>query len=800
MTALLTDIRLGLRALLRAPGFTVTAVVTLGLGMALCTAAMVVVNAYLLHDLPYPEADRLHWIRYDAPGRNGPREMERLDWASLSDVIEHPVAWDLDVFYLLGGDNAESIQGAWVTPGFVQGLGIAPALGQGFAASAFEPGAANEVLISHRLWTTRFGGDSSVAGRTFTAYVSDRPEETESFTIIGVLPEGFWHLNAFTDILAPLRAPTYPYMARLRGGVSRQHAAARVTALVTAGARDVPPNWKAEVVATHELYVARVRPILRTVAVAAGLVLLVACANVAGLLLVRATRRRKEIAIRTALGAGRAAIARMLLAEAVVLGGAATLVGLLLTRLTLDSLAPLIQTQLGRSAPGGTLAFALDARVMAFAAAAGILTTMVCALAPLAASLRPRLLGAMQDGGRAVTEGRGNRRIRPALIALEIAASLALIAGSTLMVRTVVTLLNADLGFTAGRVLMGSTTLRQNRYPDPASRVAVTERMLTAVAAIPGAESVALTTSSPLQQGRLQPVEATGTSGPASTRAAVHGISSDYFATLDIPLAAGRFFTASDRVGGEAVTIVSETLAGRLWPDGRGIGQRVTIPQAQDQGEPLPVSRLVVGIARDVRQGPADDDLADAYVPLLQTPGRFALVLLRATASPAALITPFRAALRRIDPEIAVDRARPLQAAQRDITAGPRFLASLLGAFALMATALALVGVYGVIAYAVRQREREIAVRMAIGADPRRIVRLFVRQGAVMLSAGLALGALGAVGAGRLLESQLFGVAPGDPLALTSAVVAFGAAGWFAVWWPARRAAATDPAVALRAE
>lgn len=800
MLTLLTDLRLAFRALRRAPGFTATAVLTLGSGMALCTAAMVVVNAYLLHDLPYPASERLHTIRYGGPGQSSPRDMERLDWTSVADVIEHPIAWDLDVFYLLGGDNAEAAPGAWVTPGFVEGLGIRPAIGRGFDPQAFVAGGVNEALISHRLWMTRFGRDAGIVGRTFTAYVSDRPEEAERFTIVGVLPEAFWHLNSYTEILTPLRAPTFPYMARLREGVSAEQAASRVTALVSAGARAVPSEWRATLEPTHAAYVSRLRPVLRTVAAAAGLVLLVACANVAGLLLVRATRRRKEMAVRSALGAGRAAIARMLVAEALVLGAGASFVALASTHLMLGWLAPLIQQQFGRTAPGGAPAFALDARVMAFAAAIGLVTVTICALAPLAASWRPRLLGALQGSGRAATDGRGSQRVRAALIAIEIAASIALLAGSTLMVRSVMTLLRTDLGFSADRVLMGSLTLRQNRYPDTGSRLAVHERLLSGLRAAPEAQSVAFATAWPLQQAPPQPVESSSGTGRTEAAAAVNGVSDAYFSTLEIPIVNGRAFSDEDRPGREPVAVVSETLARRLWPQGGAVGNRVVLRASRPEGSEPPVSRLVVGVARDVRQEPADTDLADLYMPLMQAPGRFTFVLMRTWGAPATGLTPFRTALRDVDPEIAINRPRAMQAALDEVVAGPRFLATLLGGFALVAAVLALVGAYGVIAYAVRQREREIAVRMAIGAGRAQITRLFVRQGAVVLAAGLALGVIGALAAGRLLESQLFGVTGRDPLALAGVVFAFGLAGLGAVWWPARRAATTDPAIALRAE
>ena len=799
MTAILADLRLAVRSLTHARGFTATAILTLGLGLTLCASAMVVVRAYLFSDLPYPAADRLYTIRYAPPGQPQPEDMEALDWSSLNDVIEHPVAWDLDAFYLLGGENAEMTPGAWVTPGFVQGLGINPAIGRGFDQSAFLKGNSNVALISHRLWQSRYGGDPAVVGRTFMAYVSDRPEEAESFTIIGVLPQGLWHFNNYTDILAPLRAPTYPYMVRLRTGVTAETAAARITSLVRTGAANVPQNWRAEVVSAHAQYVASVRPLLRTVTTAAALVLLVACGNLATLLLIRATRRQKEIAVRNALGAGRWAIARMLLVEALVLGTAASLLALFATGLTLDAITPLVQQQLGRTAPGGATALAIDTRVLLVVLGAGLLTATICALAPLTTALGPRLLGALQSGGRTTTDGVGPQRIRAALIALEIAASLTLVAGSTLMVRTVITLLRTDLGFSGERILNTSVTLRQNRYPDAASRLAMFERMAATLGSLPGAESVGMTTAWPLQQARLHPV-GTPEASVATTRAAIQGVNDTYFDALAIPISAGRAFTRSDRLGTEPVALVSDTLARRLWPDGNAVGRRIVVPQDQDEGEPIAVTRMVVGTVRDVRQIPADEDLADVYVPILQTPGRFAFLLLRTAGAPANWLSPVRAAFRELDPEIAVQGGRPLSITMKEATSRPRFLAWLLGSFAGIAALLALVGAYGVIAYAVRQREREIAVRLAIGADPARITRLFLRQGSWILLAGLVLGLIGVLAGSRLIESQLYGVTPRDPATLAAAVAAFATAGLIAIWWPARRAAATDPAIALRSE
>lgn len=800
MRAFIQDLRVASRALLKSRAFTATAVLTLALGMTLCTAAVAVMKAYLLQDLPYPAADRLYAIRYAPPGQPGPRGMEALDWEALGDVIEFPVAWDLDAFSLLGGEHAETVMGAWVTPGFVQGLGIAPAFGRGFDAASFKSGSENVALISHRLWRARFAADPNIVGRTFSAYVSDRPQEAERFTIIGVLPANFWHINGYTDVLAPLRAPTYPYMVRLRQGVSPAGAAQRIATLVRGGAQGVPPDWNPVLVSTHEQYVERTRPLLQTASAAAALVLLVACANVAALLLVRAVGRQKEIAVRTALGARRSAVARMLLAEALLLGTGATAIAFAASAAALRFLAPLVQQQLGRPAPGGAAAFGIDATAVGFVVLIGFVTAIVCTVAPLATTWRVGFQQALHGSGRASTEAPTSRRLRSTLIAVEVALSLTLLAGSTLMLRTVVALLRTDLGFSSERVLLGSVTLRQNRYPDPQTRLAMAERIEARVGSVPGVTAVGLTTAWPVQQPQLRQVETVRASDRARAQSGVHRVNPSYFAAVEMRLAEGRLLSNGDRFGGQPVAVVSESLARHLWPDGRAVGARLLVPEDGAPGQLTSVERAVVGVVRDVRQGPSDDVLADVYTPISQSPGRFLFVLTRTDGAPAGWVSAFRQAFREIDPEIAVQAARPLQVIVDDLVARPRFIASLLAAFALIAGALALVGVYGVVAYAVRQREREIAVRMALGADPSRLTRLFVRQGAGILLAGLLLGLVGSIAAGRIIESQLFGVTPRDPLALSTAAAAFAAAGLLAIWWPSRRAAGTDPAVALRQE
>jgi putative ABC transport system permease protein len=790
---MLNELRFACRSLLKARGFTAAALLTLSLGMALFLTAVTVTRAYLLRDLPYPAAERLYWLRYDGPGIPAPAGLDRLDWGSLADVVEQPIAWDLDVFYLLGGEHAESMRGAWVTPGFLEGLGVRPALGRGPSREAFRVGGPNEVLISHRLWQTRFGGTSDVIGTAFGAYVSDRPDETEQFRIVGVLPADFWHLNTYTDVLAPLRATVYPYMAKARAGVTPEVLRDRVNALVTSGAREVPDAWSVRVEGVHEVYVADIRPALRAVMLAGGMILLIACANVAALLLVRGVRRRHEVAIRSALGAGRLAIARLLATEAIVLGLTATVLALAVTAFALDALAPIVQDQIGRRVPGGPGSFRLDWSLLAFAGLVGTGTALLCTLPPLAA-----VLGSgtpIRGAARSTSDGPAGSRFRSSLLAMEIGASLALLAGAGLMFQSAHGLGRVDLGLSTDGVVSGSISLRASRYPDGPSRAAVYDRLLSRLASTPGTRAVAFTSMWPLQQPAQQPVRA----GAQETQAPAQLVSPGYFEALAIPLRAGRAFTAADRHGTEPVVVISETLARRLWPGESAVGRYLSVPPPHTTGQPA-VTRLVVGVAGDVRQGPLDSELADVYAPLLQAPGRFAFALLRGTGSPDAALEHLRAGAREADPEIAVDAAAPLAATADRAVAAPRLLAALLAGFALAAALLSLVGIYGAVAYVVRQREREIAVRVAIGADPDRIVRLFLRQGAAVVAAGLALGIPAAIGLGRLMESELFGVTPADPAALLVASAALGTAAFIATWWPARRAAATDPSIALRSE
>ena len=528
---------------------------------------------------------------------------------------------------------------------------------------------------------------------------------------------------------------------------------------------------------------------------AVAVVLVIACGNVALLTLLRGIRRRKDIAVRLALGAQRHEVARLLVTETAVLTAAAVLLGTLLAVGITRALAPTIEQQLGRTVPGGVSAMSIDLRVVLGIAMLGVFIAMLVGLAPLLLTTRLRFLPALRQA-RAGGDSLGGRRARFALIAIEVAGSLALLSGCGLMVRSLVRMLDKDLGMDARGLVSTTISLREQSYPDARSRAELYARLLTSMAEVPGLTQVALSNPSPLVSYEPQPMRADDDA--ATKRATLRSVSADYFAALDIPLSRGRAFTRDDRDGSPAVAIVSESAARLLWPNSDPIGRRVWMRDAQ--ADTLGPAKTIVGIVRDARQSPTDTVLVDLYMPVLQSGTRFAAIIAHAQVASPRLIDDVRRAVATIDPQISVANLEDLGVALDQQLARPRFLVLMFALFGGFASLLGVIGLYSVIAYAVQQREHEVAIRIAIGAGPRAIVGLFVREGMAVTAVGLVLGIVGAVNIGRLLEGQLFGVRAVDSVTLAGASAALVAAALLAVWWPARRAALTDPARALRDE
>ena len=796
--ALVTDLRQTLRLLRRDRGFTAVALATLGGGLAMCVIVAVLVNAYLWRSLPYPDADRLYDVQYATPSMAFPTGLSDVDWRPLNDIAELNITWDLDSFSLRGGSVPEVVQGTWVNADYIEGFAVRPAIGRVFEPSDYEPGRPMVALISHRLWHARFNGDPAIVGKTFEAFVNDRPDEAESFRIVGVLDAGHWHMSPFTEVLAPLRVPNTPYVLRLRDGVPRVAAAERITALVKAGAASVPAGWKAELRSTHAAYVERIRPLLLAVASATALVLLIACANVSVLLTVRATRRQRENAVRQALGASSAQLTRLTIAEPVLLGAAAVTAGLGLAWGTLAAVAPVVSRYLGRAAPGGIDALRIDAQTIGITVALGFVVVAVCAIVPAWVARRTPAGLVVTGGQKGATDGPSPQRARSLLIAIEVAACLTLLAGAGLTIQSALRMLQVEMGLDPDNVIVGRYNLRPRGYPDETARAVFHERVLEASTRVPDLESVALTNAWPLQQSIGRDFDRGG-GAPYQARAGVVGVTPDYFNVLRVPVYSGRVFDGHDRVGSNPVAVVSRTFAARLWPGENPVGRTLRmLPAPGSPPTTAPGIYTVTGVVGDIRHSHTDDDLADVYLPLLQTPSNGVFAYLRVRGNAANVEREFQRLLASIDADVGLAAARPLREILEQQRAGTKLLAALLIGFALFAAILALVGIYGVIAYTVKQREREIAVRIAIGADRRTITRLFMRDGLIVLGAGLGVGVAGALALGRVLRAQLFNVPAADPVVLTTVTLAFALCGIVAIAGPARSAAAVDPATILK--
>jgi predicted permease len=534
---------------------------------------------------------------------------------------------------------------------------------------------------------------------------------------------------------------------------------------------------------------------LMALATATALVMLIACANVAVLFTVRATHREQEIAVRKALGASTGRVARALASEAVVLGAIATAIGLAVAQAVVIGMAPLLERHLGRGAPGGPSALRIDGAPLATALITGVLVIAVCCAAQLWTSRRASLTRALTGGQKGGSAGPRQRRTHATLIAIEVAACLTLLVGAALMIQSALRILAVDMGLETRDVLVGRLSLSQTKYPDASRRNEFFARVVTGIQSA-GPRGVAFAGAWPLQAAPARDVSAESANA-VPARAGVVGVSPSYFETLRIALDDGRAFTSQDLPGTERVAIVSRTLAARLWPGRRAVGERLRVAAANPQAS-APTSFVVVGVAEDVRHAHTDEDLADVYLAFHQAPMPAPFMYVRGAGTMNEIERDLRALLTRLDPDMALGTPRPLADILDQQRAGSRFLAWLLTVFALLAAVLALVGIYGIIAYTVRQREREIAIRLAVGADRGIITRLFLRQGAAVLAVGLLLGIGGAVVIGRVLETQLFGVAAANPVAIVVVAVPFAICGLLAVGWPARAAASTDPAAALK--
>lgn len=792
------DVKLAARSLRRTPGFTTVAISSLVLGLTLAAAAIAVANAYLIRSLPYPAADRLYHVMYAPPGPYEPAGMSALDWKAISDVVEHPVTASGVTFYLGDGADEQMLPALRVNAGFISALVPRAVVGRSFTSEEFTPAADQAVMISHALWRDRFGSDSSVIGRVFRATVGPQLE-SQTVRIVGVLPPGFWfgrESSSLIDILIPLTTPTRTYMVRLREGVPTALAERRITEAARAVATSLTPDWTGvHLESAHERYVSQLRPAVLGVGVAAAIVLLIACTNVAVLVLLRALRRQKEMAVRVALGAGRRHVIRLLVAESGLICAASSVLVVAFTMVTLRALAPLIERQLGRPAPRGVSAIGVDSTVLLGIATVAVVIALSLCLVPLATPWHRRLADTLRGAGRHGTDRPAMQRVRATLIGFELAGSIVLLVGCGMMIRSVRQMVTTDLGYRVENLARARVLLPTRSYPNAATRSAFFHRVTDRAAEVVRGK-VALTNWPPFAESMAHLVIGDA-QGDAGSAAGVSAVGADYFNVLGIAVREGRAFTVDDREGTAPVAIVSEALARRLWPTSSAVGHRLRAVDAVGTATPSPTWRTVVGVVRDVRQTYDDADVSDVYVPFFQvTPEQYGTFYLQTTTGAAALATLLRQTLAETDPNAIVRDVIRVEDENRRL-AGTRFLTTLLTAFAAFAAFLAVVGMYGVIAYAVGQREREFAIRIALGATRDAITTLSMRGGGVVLAAGIVAGSVAAAGAGRVLRSQLYGVPRIDVWSLLGGAALMAGAGLLAIWWPARRAGSVDPVQVL---
>jgi putative ABC transport system permease protein len=820
VTGFRQDLRYALRGLRQRPGFTLVAVLTLALGIGANTAIFSVVNGVLLRPLPYERPERLAMIW----GHRNQQPLAELSVPEYWDLRERTrsfagiAAFTDGNINLTGTGTPERIRAGYLTANTMAVLGVAPARGRGFTAEEDLPGGAPVVLLGDGLWRRRFGADPTVIGRVLT--LDDTPT-----TVVGVMPPDFQlpthYAGAPKELWAPMQLDPainrgvrgwhfLEVIGRLRDGVALEAASAETSTLMRGMLTAYPMEYTSEfdgsATSMSQSVVGDVRPALLVLLGAVALLLLMACANVAGLLLARSEVRQREIALRTALGAARSRLVRQLLTESLLLASAGGLVGLLLAVWGVQGLVLAAPPSVPRLDAVG-----IDLRVLGYTLGVTLLTGILFGLAPALHTVRGDLTGALTDGGRAGTTGRGRQRVRQALVAGQVAVALVLVTGAGLLVQSFLRLRQVDPGFVPERLLTARVELSPVRYDSNDVRRRFYENLLERLRSIPGVRSAATVRALPMT-GRLEIgdwsfiLEGQAASPPLPSDwhpADWQVVSPGYFETMGIPMLQGRDFTASDGLGAPGAMIVNRTLARQVWPDGDALGRRVLL----GGGDADSVWRTVVGIVGDVRhRGLTASPRPEMFLPYAQFPAGTGNappsmhVVLRAAGDPSALASALGAAVAALDPDVPLSGVQTMEAAMGSWAAERRLIMLLVSGFALVALVLGSVGIYGVMAHLVAQREREIGVRMALGALPGQILRLVVSQSAWLVGGGIVAGTIGALAVTRLLTGMLFQVRPTDPLTLigTALVLVVAAAG--ATLVPALRAVRTDPAHALRSE
>ncbi|HWQ36036.1 MAG TPA: ABC transporter permease [Blastocatellia bacterium] len=825
MGTLWQDMRYGMRMLLKQPGFALVALITLSLGIGANTAIFSVVNGVLLRPLPYPEPERLVLLNEYATnfGEMSISYPNFADWRAQNRVFDRVGVYNRESYTLTGLGEAERLRTAQMSADIFEALRARAALGRTYTNDEDKPGASPVVVLSHGLWQRRFGGDPQIIGRTLT--LNER-----SYTVIGVMPQGF-QFPTRVEMWVPVgplsdseswksrgNHPGLAAVARLKPGVTLEQARADMNLVTAALEKQYPgPNTghSATIIPLQEIFVRDIRRALYVLLGAVGFVLLIACANVASLMLARSASRQKEIAVRAALGAGRWRIVRQLLTESVLLSVVGGVLGLLIAQWGVSAILAI--------SPEGAIPRAaeihLDKSVLIFTAAVSLLTGILFGLAPALQASRPDVQGTLKETARTAT---GRRHwLRSGMVVAEIALTLVLLVGAGLMIRSFLRLQQVNPGFAADNVLSFALALPEKKYPDTEldRRISFFTQLKEKMQSLPGVQSVGLSSGLPLGQNGWQwSFTIVGQPVPPpeqmpSLEACV--VDDSYFATMRIPLLKGRWFNEQDNrshlrpedlkgkspvaqfVAGLRSVIIDEEFARRHWPNEDPVGRQVRMGRDKDD----PVLTVVGVVGRVKMEGLRNNsDRVQAYFPFRQFPFSGMIFTVRTQLQPEQLIASVRQQVQAVDPSQPIYDVRTLEEIRAESVGPERLQLTLLGVFAGVALLLALVGIYGVISWSVTERTHEIGVRVALGAQTADVLSLVIGQGMKLVGAGVGLGLAGAVLLTRLMATLLFEVSATDPLTYLIIAVLLISVALVACLIPARRAARVDPVIALRYE
>jgi putative ABC transport system permease protein len=797
------DVRLGVRSLRRSPGFTAVAVLTLALGIGLATVVFTVVNGVLLRPLGYPDPGRLVTLWQLDTGKGEqekPAPGNFIDWRDRNRSFEHLAAAIPNGYDLLGEGDPVGLSAFQITRGFLEALSVRPLVGRVFAEEEYLPGGPRVVLLSEGLWRERFGADSGMVGTSLNF-------DGAPHLVVGVLPATLdypqraqvYTPRGFTEADRALRAQTYyNVVGRLRPGITLDQSRdemARIAAELRAEHPRVNARVMVQVVPLLEHITGPVKSGLQVLLGAVALVLLIACVNVANLLLARGLARKSELAVRAALGAGRGRIARQLLLESGVLAAIGGASGILLSFLALPAVIHAV-TAAGLPRVDS---IALDGGVLGAALLATIGTVLIAGLVP-AWMLARDSSGLIARAGRGASQPPGTRRAGRMLVAAEVALALMLLVGAGLLGQSLRRLLSEDLGYaTEGRLLL--TAHFWDRYPEPAQRAAFMAQVVKGLEEVPGVIAAGAGSALPLSRegSEMDPpfeVEGRPTAPGEEPIARVTYVTPGYFDAMGIGLIRGRLFSQDDRADTSPVVVISETMARRIWPGEDPIGKRII---GRFRGPP--VTREVVGVVRDVRHTGYEEALRPGYyIPHPQLPFGSMTIVIHSALDPSVILGPAQRVVWSLRNDLTFSGTETLEGLRAGTLAVRRVILVTLGLFAGLGAVLAAVGIYGVISLSVAQRTKELGVRMALGAAPASLRGLVLRQGLRLTGIGILLGAVGALGVTRLLGGLLYGTAPTDPLAFMLAAGVLAVVATLAAWIPARRATGVSPLAALRSE